>query len=225
MQRTCSEEIFNVKTRKSNVAGKSEYIDRLTIEFILTRAGIFKSHEAVEMNNDYFWKVIRKRDDSGTVLDRTKEYLPFTKAEERIRDRIKNIDRVSDDQFDEGDNDDDDNESTTSSVAVVDVERTSEAVEDVSSIADEAGWELLSDELKAKEARESLKKLGNISRRKLHKHALKDVFIHGDIMLKKNIMKIRTKALRRKKRKYQLIMMAMKHFDTQMTYRRKVLDA
>ncbi len=44
-------------------------------------------------------------------------------------------------------------------------------------------------------------------------------------MLKKNIMKIRTKALRRKKRKYQLIMMAMKYFETQMTYRRKILDA
>jgi len=47
-----------------------------TIEFILTRAEIFHSHEKVEMHVDFFWKVIRKRNDSGTVLDRTKEFLP-----------------------------------------------------------------------------------------------------------------------------------------------------
>ena len=42
-------------------------------------------------------------------------------------------------------------------MAVVSTESFSEAVEDVSSIADEAGWELLSDKNKAKEAQESLK--------------------------------------------------------------------
>ena len=179
----------------------------------------------MKMDGDFFWKVIRKRDDSGTVLDRSKEYLPFTMAEERIRDRIRNIETVSDDFNDEVDDDDDDNESTCSSVAMVTTERISDAIDDTSDLADETGWELLSDELKAKEAQESLKKLGNVKRRKVHKHALKDIFVDGDILLKKNIGKIRRKALRRKKRKYQLIMMAMKYFQTQMTYRRKILDA
>ena len=181
MQRTCSEEIFNVREKKSKVAGKSENIDRLTIEFILTKAGIFKSHDSVEMDSDFFWKIIRKRDDSGTALDRSKEYLPFTKAEERIRDRIRNIETVSDDFDDEVDDDEDDNESTCSSVAMVRTDNISAAIDDTFELADETGWELLSDELKAKEAQESLKKLGNVGRRKLHKHALKDVFVDGDI--------------------------------------------
>jgi hypothetical protein len=161
------------------------------------------------------------------VLDRSKEYLPFTKAEERIRDRIRNIKSVGKDFNDklDDDDDDDDNESTCSSVAMVSTENISAAIDDPSDLANETGWELLSDELKAKEAQESLKKLGNVARRKLHKHALKDVFVDGDILLKKNIGKIRRKALRRKKRKYQLIMMAMKYFERQMTYQRKILDA
>ena len=42
---------------------------------------------------------------------------------------------------------------------------------------------------------------------------------------KKNIAKIRRKALQRQKRKYQLIMMSMSYFETQMTYRRAILDS
>ena len=70
------------------------------------------------MHVDFFWKVIRKRKDSGTVLDRTKEHLPFSKAEERIRDRINNIEMDENDMVDELDDHDDDNESTTSTVGV-----------------------------------------------------------------------------------------------------------
>ena len=124
MQRTCSEEIFNVRSKPSKTTGKSDYIDKLTIEFILTRAGIFQSHEKVEMHVDFFWKVIRKRKDSGTVLDRTKEHLPFSKAEEQIRDRINNIEMDENDMVDELDDHDDDNESTTSTVGVDADERT-----------------------------------------------------------------------------------------------------
>ena len=227
MQRTCSAEIFNVKSKKNKATGKSDYVDKLTIEFILTRAEIFHSHEKVEMHVDFFWKVIRKRNDSGTVLDRTKEFLPFSPAEQRIRDRINNIEMDENDMVDELDNDDDDNESTTSSVGIADerTQATAADIDDPSTESDESRWDLLSDDLKAKEAKESLKQLGNIARRKLHKHATKDVFVEGRMLLKKNIAKIRRKALRRAKRKYQLIMMSMSYFDTQMTYRRAILDS
>jgi len=179
------------------------------------------------MHVDFFWKVIRKRNDSGTVLDSTKEFLPFSPAEQRIRDRINNIEMDENDMVDELDNDDDDNESTTSSVGIADerTQATAADIDDPSTECEESGWELLSDELKAKEAKESLKQLGNIARRKLHKHATKDVFVEGRLLLKKNIAKIRRKALRRAKRKYQLIMMSMSYFDTQMTYRRAILDS
>jgi hypothetical protein len=188
MQRTYSEEIFNVKSKPAKCTGKSDYIDKLTIEFILTGAGIFESHEKVEMHVDFFWKVIRKRKDSGTVLDRTKEYLPFGKAEERICDRLNDIDMDENDVVDELDDNDDNNKSTTSSVGVDTDERTQATatdIDDPSTASDETGWELLSDKLKAKEAKESLKTLGNIARRKLHKHATKDVFVDGNVLLKK----------------------------------------
>ena len=190
LQRTCSDEIFDVRIKHSKTTGKSDYIDKLTIKFILTRAGIFQSHETVVMHVDFFWKVIRKREDSGTVLDRTKEHMPFSKAEQRIRDRLNHIEMDENEMVDELEDDDDDNESTTSSVCVDADERnqtTAASIDDPSTESDETGWELLSDELKAKEAQESLKKLGNVGRRKLHKHASKDVFIDGHVLLKKKL--------------------------------------
>ena len=145
MQRICSEEIFDVRKKRAKTTGKSDYIDRITIEFILTRAGIFQSHEKVVMHVDFFWKVIRKRKDSGTVLDRTKEHLPFSKAEERIRDRLNAIEMDENEMVDELDDGDDDNESTTSSVCVDADERTQATVADIddpSTVSDETGWEL-----------------------------------------------------------------------------------
>ena len=180
------------------------------------------------MHVDFFWKVIRKRKNSGTVLERTKEHMPFNKAKQRIRDRLNDIKMDENEMVDELEDDNDDNESTTNSVCVNADEGTQAAaasIDDPSTESEETGWELLSDELKAKEAKESLKKLVNVARRKLHKHATKDVFVDGHVLLKKGIAKIRRKALRRSKRKYQLIMMSMSHFETQMTYRRAILDS
>lgn len=51
---------------------------------------------------------------------------------------------------------------------------------------------------------------------------MKDVFVDGDAVLKKNIAKMRRKALRRTKMKYQLIMISMSYFETQMTYHRAI---
>ena len=48
LQQTCSDEIFDVRIKHSKTTGKSDYIDKLTIKFILTRAGIFQSHEKIE---------------------------------------------------------------------------------------------------------------------------------------------------------------------------------
>ena len=180
------------------------------------------------MHVDYFWQVIRKRQDSGTVLDRSKEHIPLNKAEERIHQRLTYVGIDEDDMIEDMDNQDDDNESTTSSVGVDLDERTRATATDIgdpSTVTDETGWDLLSNEEKAKDAKDSLKALGNIARRTLHKHATKDVFVEGDALLEKNIAKIRRKALRRTKRKYQLIMMSMSYFETQMTYRRAILDA
>ncbi len=58
----------------------------------------------------------------------------------------------------------------------------------------------MSEEKKMKEASAALKYLGNVGKKKLHKLATKDLFEDGFKLLKKNIKKIRKKALRRKKK-------------------------
>ena len=74
MQRTCSKEIFNVRTKKAKASGKSEYIDRLTIEFILTRWALPRF---------LVLKILFKSDIKGFVWSETKLHQ-FTKSHHLI---------------------------------------------------------------------------------------------------------------------------------------------
>ena len=71
----------------------------------------------------------------------------------------------------------------------------------------------------------ALKALGNVEKKQLHRLATKDLFATGNRILSKTIKKIRRKAIQRKKRKFQLILMSIKYFETQMEYRRAILDS
>ena len=92
VQRFCAGEMFNTKVSNTDTSGRSENEDRIKIECVLTRAGVFTSTEKETMELNKFWKCVWKPKNCGTNRDRAKEVSQLTKSEELIRDRIRNAD-------------------------------------------------------------------------------------------------------------------------------------
>ena len=70
-----------------------------------------------------------------------------------------------------------------------------------------------------------MKKLGNIKKRGLHKHATTDLFAAGNQLLKKSLKKQRKRILHRRHTQFQLTIMAMKYHDAQLQHRSNALEA
>ena len=117
-----------------------------------------------------------------------------------------------DDDIDEADNYDDDNDSVASSVVGLDVGARPDVIvdeehmESQDDIVSGPAWEQMSSKDKAEDAKSTLKKLGNVRMKKMHKFISTDVFVEGKkILVKKKIVKVRNKTIRRYKRKYQYL--------------------
>ncbi len=119
----------------------------------------------------------------GTNKDGEKETSRFTHAEELIRHRLNNADADlgSDNQPEGAENSDDDNVSVASSVADGGDDIGPSIAHDIEednneSSHEELTWETLSKEKKVETAACVLKNLGNVLKKKLHKHATVDLF-------------------------------------------------
>ena len=198
--------------------------------FILTKAKLMTSHNEEKMEEDTFWIHVKPPAISGSTMDKAKEFVDLTIAERKIKERWDQPDLALDDGIDEAENYNDDNDSVASSVVGLDVGPRPDVIVDEENMESEddivsgPAWEQMSSKDKAEDAKSTLKKLGNVRMKKMHKFISTDVFVEGKkILVKKKIVKVRQKAIRRYKRKYQLIHMAMKYFETQMQYRRTIL--
>jgi hypothetical protein len=69
----------------------------------------------------------------------------------------------------------------------------------------------------------AIKKLGNMSRKPLHKFATSDLFLRGKLTLG-NLAKTRKAAIDKREMKRRLIRQAIKYFGMQMLERRQALD-
>jgi hypothetical protein len=70
----------------------------------------------------------------------------------------------------------------------------------------------------------ALKKLGNISRKPVDRHATANLFATGHEYLRKGLPKVCNAALRKQQHKHELIFNLMKYFSSQMDQRRTKLD-
>ena len=80
-------------------------------------------------------------------------------------------------------------------------------------------WKKLTEAEKLGTATDGLKTLGNATRRKFNKLALSDSFVDGNDLLMKTIKADRQKAIRKMRRKFDLVQMAISYFSTQMESR------
>ena len=70
---------------------------------------------------------------------------------------------------------------------------------------------------------ESLKKLGNVRKKRMSKDILKDMLGDDTALLVKDIKKNHDKALKKEKRKLDSVYIAVKHFENKMEKRRTML--
>ncbi len=82
---------------------------------------------------------------------------------------------------------------------------------------------MTSEEL-ATQASEALKSLGNVCRKALDQRASKDMFVLGKVILRKSLAKKRSKALKKKSRKREIIFQSMDYFQSEMAKRHQLLD-
>ena len=147
----------------------------------------------------------------------------------KLHDRLCKVEEAKRDyeEVDEGGHDDDDCVSTVSScvssvgdIGDLDVEED----EVVGPEDEEMNWNALSESEKVAKATEALKHLGNIKRKPYNRLAVKDIFEVGNKRLLKTIKKSRRKAIRKQKRRLELVHLAVKYFCRQMKYRRAILN-
>jgi hypothetical protein len=224
LEKSCNNQIF-IASKRNNRKGTSMENQIASIQQLLCDAGIFQSHEAVSMTNDYFWNFAEPSSKIGSAKGKAKEEVEYDDREQIIRDRLSNAAEEEGHQFEAGGDDDDDNLSTTSTVmgnAHNARHAASDDDADVVDMQDDDEWKKLSEEEKSAKSGIALKRM-NLKRRKKHKYIAKDVFDEGNRLLLRNIKKLRRKAIYRKKRKFELIEMASEYFDKQMAYRMQIL--
>jgi len=219
--RSCANEIFNAGGTKSG-SGTSEEADVIQLESVLCNAGIFSTKDEVIMDNNYFWKVVQRPTNVGSEIDRQKEKVELTDHEKKLHDYlIKAEDQKRDyDEVEVGGEDDDCISTVSSSMESVGEKETA----DVNGDDDDEVLDELTEEEKVEKATSALKSLGNIKRKPYNKLAIKDIFVAGKTILKKVIKKKRKKILENKRKRMQLIHLAVKSFKKRMAERRGILN-
>jgi hypothetical protein len=188
--------------------------------------GIFVMHTATPMTRDYFWDKITPRTDVGSPRDRAKTTMGFDEYEEvfistvfRGEEDIECNGAVVPNDNQSTDNEGDDKNSVVSNDKSVcrnhnnSNSRNEDDDEDV----------LLTQEEREQRLAIAIKKLGNMSRKPLHKFAISDLFVRGKLMLG-NLAKTRKAAIDKREMKRRLIRQAIKYFGMQMLERRQALD-
>ena len=226
-ERKCAGSIFGVHVRRST-SGASQAANLLVVKSILHDAGVFRNHDKVSMTDDYFWKLVRKRTNVGSEMDKQKEIVPFTKHEQMLHGRLCTNDYILENDYgnvEDAEYYDDDISVVSSCIGSVDGhdDIIVKDHETTNSPDDLEQWKALTEAEKVKDGVDALKKLGNVKRRKCNKLALTDGFVEGNDLLMKTIKQDRQKAIQKMRRKFDLVEMAISYFVNKMTKRRAVL--
>ena len=226
--RKCAFEAFGHRQSRLSLSlpGQQENVTKLAKLF--DKMDIFPSDESVqrEMAEGFFWNFVQRPTNVGSDRDAEKEKVPFTLAESALYDRLCKSaeDRADYDEFEvDVEGDDDDNISVVSS-CVGSIGRGGDAcVDDTNGPDDSEDWEMMGETERNETFDESLKKLGNVRKKRMSKHILKDMLGDDTALLVKDIKKNHDKALKKEKRKLDTVYIAVKHFENKMEKRRSML--
>ena len=211
-----TKELWGMPRLRKKIRGTSVEDDVIELEGVLSSSHVFEHQITTKMDDDYFWKVIKIKRNVGSVRDRDKSTVPYSEHELGVIGRL-----VRGETPDDTERDDDDDLSTASNDESICPNRSEGVTMDNNSDSDDD--EEVTDDQRATKSALALKKLGNMSRKKLDVNATKDITIIGNLLIKKKLGKSRQKSLSKQQKKRKLIFDSMKYFSAQMDERRKHL--
>ena len=180
------------------------------------------------MTKDFFWAHVSRPAAVGTGRDKAKQDVPMSANHEAVFNSLSQTDEnqgFSEDFDVPSDIDDDDLASDHSSCmgSVASEEGSVTEMEDEDGPADPDDWTELNEKERSSRISEALKKLSNVKRKAMSKDILNDMLGKDGANALKKIRKNEEKVLRAKKRKVNLVFMAVQHFESKMNKRRKLL--
>jgi hypothetical protein len=168
---------------RKNIRGTSLEHGIIEIECVISSCEIFELQTPVSMHKDIFWSVIYPRTVVGSPRDHDQTNRPYSEHKNVFLARIVRGQHSHDDTDELAD--DDKNGSVMSNKDSI----CSNNSEGVNVYHDESDNNDMTNEDRKGMFENSLKNLGNMSRKPLHWYATTNLFIHGRRVLCKNIHK------------------------------------
>jgi hypothetical protein len=195
----CAKEVWGSPVRRKNkiFSGTSEDSDVHVLESILGTAAVMSSHNHVQMDYNFFWKLIQPMKTVASDRYNKKMLVELTIHEEELRKRFSCQDKELD-----SDDEHDDCVSVTSDALVQESVCTNDCNDGImySGIndfdkMDGDMWNDLTDQQKIDDTAKGLKKLGNVKRKTYNKKTTMDSFSEDNHFLRTQIKKLQKKAL------------------------------
>ncbi len=212
-----AKEMWGVPKRWCIIRGTSLQNDILELEGVMHLCLIFVSHKSSPMHKDYFWNIVCPKTNVGFIRDCDKTTIPHTEHKHGLICRIIRGQVNNDKQDSDNDNHDKDDVSKMSNDNNSEVNFI-HAIDD-----DDFDGDVTNEECAAR-LEITCKKLGNMSRKPVDRHATTNLFATGHVYLQKGLPKAHNAALRKQQHKQELIFSSMKYFSAQMDQRKTKLD-
>ena len=175
--------------------------DILEIKGVLSSSHVFEDHLSTKMDNYFFWKLINVKCNIGSVRDHDKTTVLHSEHEVEVIDRL-----IRGESCNDAEREDDDDLSDMSNDESICPNRTEGVTIDNNSESD--GDKELTDDKHATKSALALKKLSNMSRKKMDVNATTNIMVVENLLIWKKLAKARTKSLC-KQQKTELIFNSM----------------
>ena len=175
--------------------------DILEIEGVLSSSHVFENHLSTKMDNYFFWKLINVKCNIGSVRDHDKTTVLHSEHEVEVIYRL-----IRGESCNDAEREDDDDLSDMSNDESICPNRTEGVTIDNNSESD--GDKELTDDKHATKSALALKKLSNMSRKKMDVNATTNIMVVGNLLIWKKLAKASTKSLC-KQQKTELIFNSM----------------
>lgn len=180
------------------------------------------------MTDNTMWEHVRKPEMVGSVKEKRLETVEPSTSDKCLFDVLCNVEEqragAVDMQTDDEEEEDDDNISIVSSCLESVANEADMEVEEEDGPGDVETWAELDEGEREGKIKETLKKLGNIKKKKMSPLLLKDHLGADGLLTLRNIKKKHEKEVNKEKRKIEEIYLYVKYFDQKMKKRRKNLE-
>jgi hypothetical protein len=196
--------------------------DILELKGVIHLCLIFVSHEPTSIHKDYFWNIVHPKTNVESICNHDKTTILHTEHKCDLIFRI--IRGEVNNEYQDADHDNHDKNDVSKVSNGKSICNNYSEGNFIHGIDDDDSNGDVTNEARGARLEIACKKLGNMSRKPVDRHAPTDLFATGHIYLGKGLPKAFKAALRKQQHKQELIFNLMKYFSAQTDQRRTKLD-